>query len=71
MGCPWCDTQHTWEKSADAKVDAQDMLKKTEPSAAWAELTAQQLLQLFTEQGFQAKHVVITGGGKQCMTCAS
>lgn len=62
MGCPWCDTQHTWEKSADAKVDAQDMLKKTEPSAAWAELTAQQLLQLFTEQGFQAKHVVITGG---------
>ncbi|MFC0444170.1 7-carboxy-7-deazaguanine synthase QueE [Pseudidiomarina halophila] len=62
VGCPWCDTQHTWVKSADAEVDAQTMLSKTEPSSAWAELNAQQLLQLFTEQGFQAKHVVITGG---------
>ncbi|RUO57331.1 7-carboxy-7-deazaguanine synthase QueE [Pseudidiomarina insulisalsae] len=62
VGCPWCDTQHTWEKSAADQVDAARMLNKSSPSPEWAELTAAQLLELFQQQGFQARHVVITGG---------
>ncbi len=62
VGCPWCDTQHTWETSEDAKVSAQQMLAKTSATAQWAELTAAQLLELFQQQNFNAKHVVITGG---------
>ncbi|WP_258808492.1 7-carboxy-7-deazaguanine synthase QueE [Pseudidiomarina sp. CB1] len=62
VGCPWCDTQHTWEKSAADKVELATLLAKSSASAQWAELTAAEILAAFKQQGFQAKHVVITGG---------
>jgi 7-carboxy-7-deazaguanine synthase len=62
VGCPWCDTKHTWETNASDRVSAEHMLAKTEASAHWAELTADDILQLFKQQNFTAKHVVITGG---------
>lgn len=62
VGCPWCDTQHTWEKAATDQVSLETILAKSAPSAQWAELTAKEILAAFVRQGFHAKHVVITGG---------
>lgn len=62
VGCPWCDTQHTWDKSAADQVELETLLAKSAPTAQWAELTAEEILAAFKHQGFHAKHVVITGG---------
>ena len=62
VGCPWCDTKHTWVTDTADQVNADAMLAKTAASAEWAELTAEEILQLFQQQQFTAKHVVITGG---------
>lgn len=62
VGCPWCDTKHTWTTSEDDRVSAQVMLAKTAASPQWAELSAEAIVALIEQQGFTAKHVVITGG---------
>lgn len=66
VGCSWCDTKHTWEISLDLEQSQAQVLAKTEESGTWCALNAEQLLALFVEQGYQAKHVVITGG-EPCM----
>ncbi|QKJ03219.1 7-carboxy-7-deazaguanine synthase QueE [Yersinia mollaretii] len=62
VGCSWCDTKHTWEKEADREVDMQRIMVKTAESDAWGSATEQQLLDIFSQQGYTARHVVITGG---------
>ena len=62
VGCSWCDTKHTWEKEADREVDMQRIMVKTVESDAWATASEQQLLDIFSQQGYTARHVVITGG---------
>ena len=62
VGCSWCDTKHTWEKEADREVDMQRIMVKTAESDAWATASEQQLLDIFSQQGYTARHVVITGG---------
>ncbi|ARZ02199.1 7-carboxy-7-deazaguanine synthase QueE [Yersinia ruckeri] len=62
VGCSWCDTKHTWEKNVDREVDVQRILVKTEESDAWGNASEQQLLAIFHQQGYTARHVVITGG---------
>jgi 7-carboxy-7-deazaguanine synthase len=66
VGCSWCDTKHTWEVASDLQVSAGEILAKNEESAAWSDLSAEQLLVLVKNQGYQAKHIVITGG-EPCM----
>ena len=29
VGCPWCDTQHTWETRAEDEVSIATMMAKT------------------------------------------
>lgn len=62
VGCPWCDTQHTWEKADADKVELEVVVAKTAASAQWTELSAQEIVAAFQQQKFSAKHVVITGG---------
>lgn len=62
VGCPWCDTQHTWEKADADKVELEVVVAKTAASAQWTELSAQEIVVAFQQQNFSAKHVVITGG---------
>lgn len=62
VGCPWCDTQHTWETNEEDKVAINTMMAKAEASPQWAEMSAADIIELINEQGYQAKHVVITGG---------
>jgi len=62
VGCSWCDTKHTWEKYADQQHPLTHIVQKTAESEAWAEASVEQLLAVIAEQGWTAKHIVITGG---------
>ncbi|EEG85757.1 hypothetical protein PROPEN_02565 [Proteus penneri ATCC 35198] len=62
VGCSWCDTKHTWEKEDEKKVLLGDIPIKTQESDTWGEASVAQILSLFQQQGYSAKHVVITGG---------
>ncbi|NMP32421.1 7-carboxy-7-deazaguanine synthase QueE [Thalassotalea sp. M1531] len=66
VGCSWCDTKHTWEVNSDLRIPISDLLAQKEETEDWAELTVQEISDLFRAQKFKAKHVVITGG-EPCM----
>jgi len=62
VACSWCDTKHTWDINLEDEIDSSAMLNKNEESQAWSALSINDIINVFKEQGFQAKHVVITGG---------
>lgn len=62
VGCPWCDTQHTWVIDPQQQTSAQAVLAKTSDDTTWFSASAESLMALFKEQGYTARHVVITGG---------
>ena len=66
VGCSWCDTKHTWHINADLAQPLNDIVRKTDETEHWADVTAEDLLALFKHEGYQARHVVITGG-EPCM----
>ncbi|MGB1199722.1 MAG: 7-carboxy-7-deazaguanine synthase QueE [Thalassotalea sp.] len=66
VGCSWCDTKHTWEIKPELIIESQDLLNKTQESEQWSALSANEMVQIFTQQGYSAKHIVITGG-EPCM----
>lgn len=66
VGCPWCDTKHTWEIKPDLSVSPQAVITKGEESESYFISREDALLAEFTQQGYVAKHVVITGG-EPCM----
>lgn len=66
VGCPWCDTQHTWNKDINDKIPLTQLILTSGDSPVWTELSVEDILNLFKQQGFTARHVVITGG-EPCM----
>lgn len=62
VACSWCDTKQTWDINLTDQVATEAMVTKKQESPAWSALTVQDVLQVITEQGYQAKHIVITGG---------
>jgi 7-carboxy-7-deazaguanine synthase len=62
VGCPWCDTKHTWALNQENKVRFNIMLKKTEDSPKYAETQLQELSNYLQNNYNHIKHVVITGG---------
>ena len=66
VGCPWCDTKHTWTINADLERKSAQVMAETSETEHWFSFTCEELLELFSEQGYQAKHIVITGG-EPCM----
>jgi len=66
VGCSWCDTKHTWDVKESEQVIATQMLNKAQENEQWSALTISNILSLIKQQGFQAKHIVITGG-EPCM----
>lgn len=66
VGCSWCDTKHTWEIQLDDQVSTSNMVNKSQESDHWASLSIEDILNVFADQKYQAKHVVITGG-EPCM----
>ena len=66
VGCAWCDTKQTWEVDNVYKVSLDETVEKKADSDHWADASAEQVLELFKSRGYNAKHVVITGG-EPCM----
>ncbi|CUS48801.1 MAG: 7-carboxy-7-deazaguanine synthase QueE [Idiomarinaceae bacterium HL-53] len=66
VGCPWCDTQHTWEHRKEDEIAIVDVLKKEVAAPSWGALSPVEFLAVIQSQGWHAKHVVITGG-EPCM----
>lgn len=66
VGCPWCDTQHTWHVLPEQRIPVTTMLAKTQDSQQYSELSEKAILDVFVQRKFTARHVVITGG-EPCM----
>ncbi|MGF1690163.1 7-carboxy-7-deazaguanine synthase QueE [Photobacterium kagoshimensis] len=62
VGCSWCDTKQTWSAEPNDLTDLDTIMAKKEDSPLWTELDADSVVQLLIDQGYTAKHVVITGG---------
>jgi 7-carboxy-7-deazaguanine synthase len=66
VGCAWCDTKQTWHTDTTYLVSLEETVEKKSDSDLWANCTAEDLFSLIQARGYQAKHVVITGG-EPCM----
>jgi len=66
VGCSWCDTKHTWYVSPEHEVERKTIISKKSENDTWGIFTIVQLKELFISEGYQAKHIVITGG-EPCM----
>lgn len=66
VACSWCDTKHTWDINLDDSVSTEAMASKTEETTQWANMSVEQILAWVKPKGYQAKHIVITGG-EPCM----
>ncbi|MFQ3193248.1 MAG: 7-carboxy-7-deazaguanine synthase [Colwellia sp.] len=62
VACSWCDTKHTWDINLEDEVNASAMLTKKAESQTWSALSVEDVLAVITDKGYQAKHIVITGG---------
>jgi 7-carboxy-7-deazaguanine synthase len=61
VGCPWCDTKHTWHINADDERSISEVTAKTKDGASYAFMDADDLLS-YIRATFTARHIVITGG---------
>ncbi|MEH6712074.1 MAG: 7-carboxy-7-deazaguanine synthase QueE [Paraglaciecola polaris] len=66
VGCPWCDTKHTWTVDENLQVEAAQVMAQNEDTEQWFSHTPQQLLSLFKAQGYTANNIILTGG-EPCM----
>lgn len=60
VGCPWCDTKHTWEVEPEKEVPATILFLKEEDAPTFSRFSVADLIECLDQ--FQARHVVITGG---------
>lgn len=61
VGCPWCDTKHTWVVSRDRMVAPSEMMAKTSDADTFAFMLPNQIVEAVMRD-FRARHIVITGG---------
>jgi 7-carboxy-7-deazaguanine synthase len=60
VGCPWCDTKHTWELKPENVIDVATMADKLLDAPTYARMTVADIMGLLGT--FTARHIVITGG---------
>lgn len=61
VGCPWCDTRHTWKLKPEHRIEAIDLLQSS-PTTAWTWMEPTQIVEFVTQPKWTARWVVITGG---------
>jgi 7-carboxy-7-deazaguanine synthase len=66
VGCSWCDTKHTWAVKPENVRDQDLIMLQNEDTEQYFQADPQTLFALFTTYGYQAKHIVLTGG-EPCM----
>ena len=62
VGCPWCDTQHTWKVDSDDQIPFVQLREKSADAPTHALMNVTALLHEYEIRGYRANHVVITGG---------
>ncbi|ARC92088.1 7-carboxy-7-deazaguanine synthase QueE [Vibrio coralliilyticus] len=62
VGCAWCDTKQTWDATPQDERPLAEVLAKTEDSPTWCSVSGGDIIDQYRQQGYQAKHIVITGG---------
>ena len=62
VGCPWCDTKHTWKLDAADKIEFNYLTAKIEDKNSWAQASVEQIIEFIQDNFPQIKHIVITGG---------
>lgn len=62
VGCSWCDTKHTWDQLAEREIALDQVLVKTQENDGWGAASSEELLATIEQQGYTARHIVITGG---------
>lgn len=62
VGCAWCDTKQTWDATPQDEVALDEILRKNQDSPTWCSVTAEDIVNEYKNQGYSAKHIVITGG---------
>lgn len=60
VGCPWCDTKHTWTVNREDEVPVGQMIDKETDSPKFARMPVHKIADLVA--GYSSRHVVITGG---------
>lgn len=62
VGCSWCDTKQTWDATPTNETNTQEIIGKQGDSPLWCKVSEKDLIDIYQQQGFTAKHIVITGG---------
>jgi 7-carboxy-7-deazaguanine synthase len=61
IGCPWCDTKHTWQTDLSSMaLGLGAVLLKDASDETWADAPLDELVELVSR--YRARHVVFTGG---------
>ncbi len=60
VGCPWCDTKHTWDVAKENAVSMAEMGRKVDAAKTFAYMTIDDLLGAVRDR--EPRHVVLTGG---------
>ena len=60
VGCPWCDTKHTWDVELEKQIPPTIMFLKEEDASTFAKFSVEDLMECLDQ--FQARHIVLTGG---------
>lgn len=62
VGCPWCDTKHTWDLTPEQEIEFKLLTGKTDDKNSWAQASIELIIQFIQSNYPQIKHIVITGG---------
>jgi 7-carboxy-7-deazaguanine synthase len=60
VGCPWCDTKHTWMMDGE-RIGFDAMLGKIQDADSFTEVEVRDLVD-YVLHGTTSRHVVVTGG---------
>ncbi|MFH0256730.1 7-carboxy-7-deazaguanine synthase QueE [Vibrio rumoiensis] len=62
VGCSWCDTKQTWTAEEAHQITLGDIIIKQGDSPTWSPASVDDIVAMYQQQGYTAKHIVITGG---------
>ena len=66
VGCPWCDTRHTWIVDPAREVGVQAVLDCSNESDSWSKMSTDQILASFQQLGYQVQ--IETSGTSEIKT---
>ena len=62
VGCAWCDTKQTWLAEKGDERTFGEVIAKRGDDPTWYSASASDVIDQYKAQGYNAKHIVITGG---------